>query len=92
MKHNGEDRAVEFGRERVQAAGASEPIICATAQAIEQIMAEREIARLSPDRRDLACRLIRRIAQIETEAGPDVAEAVIEGLIDILRNRVRVLS
>jgi hypothetical protein len=62
------------------------------ATAYEQALVEREVARLSGDGPRLAARIVGRIAELEAEWGADVAEAVAEGVIDILRGRRRVLS
>jgi hypothetical protein len=62
------------------------------AWAAEQAMIEREVAQLSECGRLLASRMIERIVEIERVAGPDVAEAVVDRLVDICRGRRRVLS
>ena len=78
--------------ETPQRDGGTAQVCLATMHAIEQALVEREVARLPAERQGLACKLIRRIAEIETESGPDVAEAVVDGMIDILCGRTRVLS
>jgi hypothetical protein len=60
--------------------------------AIDQALVEREIARLTGDGLHLASRILGRIVEIEAEWGAEVAEAVIEGVIDILRERRPMLS
>jgi hypothetical protein len=69
-----------------------EPYELGSAQADEQALVEREVARLTGDGRRLASRIIARIVEIEAEWGAEVAEAVVEGVIDILRGRRRILS
>ncbi len=69
-----------------------EPHDPASARAYEQALVEREVARLSGDGRRLASRILARIVEIEAEWGAETAEAVVEGVIDILRGRRRVLS
>lgn len=58
----------------------------------DQALVELEVARLSRGGRRLASCLVKRIAEIEAEWGAEAAEAVVEGVIEILRGRRRVLS
>lgn len=58
----------------------------------ERALVEREVARLSRRGRRLAASILGRLVEIEAEWGADVAEAVVEGVIDTLRERRRVLS
>ena len=60
--------------------------------AMESTFVEDEIASLSPGGVLLASRLLRRIAEIERASGPEVAEAVVERLIDVFQGRRRVFS
>ncbi len=64
----------------------------ASTGAHEQALVEQEVARLSRGGCRLASRIFQRIAEIEAEWGAEAAEAVVEGVIDILRGRRRVLS
>ena len=68
------------------------PLDVARACADEQALVEREVARLSGDGRRVASRILGRIVEIEAEWGAETAEAVVEGVIEILRGRQRVLS
>ncbi len=64
----------------------------ACARADEQALVEREIARLSCGGRRIASRILGRIVEIEAEWGAETAEAVVEGVIEILRGRRRLVS
>ena len=61
-------------------------------RADEQALVEREVARMSGDGLRMAASILGRIVAIEAERGPDVAEAVIDKVIDILRGERRMLS
>jgi len=69
-----------------------EPHELAAHRTREQALVEREVARLSGDSQRLASRIIARLVEIEAEWGAEVAEAVVERLIDVVRGRKRVLS
>jgi hypothetical protein len=84
------ETAVEKGEESPGIVIGPHDLACAIAA--EQALVEREIARLSCDGRRLASRILGRIVEIEAEWGAEVAEAVVEGVIDILRGRRRLLS
>ena len=64
----------------------------ASARDVELVLVEREVARLTGDGRRVASRILSRIVEIEAEWGAETAEAVVEGVIEILRGRQRVLS
>jgi hypothetical protein len=59
---------------------------------LNDTLVEIEAAGLSPDGVVLATRLLRRIVEIERSSGADVAEAVIERLIDVFEGRRKLLS
>ena len=69
-----------------------DPNLLAFVRAEEDALVEREVTLLTAGGRRLASRIIARIVEIEAEWGAEVAEAVVEGVIEILRGGRRVLS
>jgi hypothetical protein len=84
------DMSVEKGEQLGEIVIGAHDLACA--RAAEQALVEREVARMSRDGRRVASQILGRIVEIEAEWGAETAEAVVEGVIEILRGGRRVLS
>ena len=96
MKPQTDDQAAEAGDMQAMCGLAAAPTGgadgLATTRAAEKALIEQEVARMTGRGRLLASRIIERIVESEAASGPDVAEAVVERLIEICRGRRRILS
>ena len=79
-------------RRLASAAGDSVDQGSASSDLPEDFEFQREVLKLSPMHRSLVAALVRHISELERVAGPDVADATLDRLVQVLRGQPAGLS